>query len=163
MKCWAKLCCQHRCEMEWERGEGPWLTHVPLHIPKSRAGGNRTCCTHPKKPSSNKPVQPCSLQYLCGDGCNRFLTCAGGFGECCPKEIPLGKAEEPVWSVPCFAFDNPLTLGCASSSPRLLSALPGSRLRDGHATGVRTPASASAPNVASLGTSTAFPRPSDLI
>lgn len=79
--------CQHRCEMEWERGEGPQLTHVPLHIPKSRAGGNRTCCTHPKHP----PMQPCSLQCPCGDGCNWFLTHTGGFGECSPKEIPLEK------------------------------------------------------------------------
>lgn len=50
--------CQHGCEMEWERGEGPWLTHVPLHILKSGAGGNRTCCTHPKKPAVTSPCSP---------------------------------------------------------------------------------------------------------
>lgn len=137
------------------------MYHSTFPNPGLRATGH--AAPTPKHPPVTSPCSPVlsSISVVMAVPVSYFFT--GGFGECCPKEIPLGKAEEPVWSVPCFAFDNPLTLGCASSSPCLLSALPGSRLRDGHATGGRAPASASAPDVASLGTSTAFPRPSDLI
>lgn len=72
------------------------------------------------------------------------LVCAlAGLGSAVPRRCRWEKPRSRSGLYHAFAFDNPLTLGCASSSPPLLSPLPGSRLRDGHATGGRAAASAS--------------------
>lgn len=71
--------CQHRYEMEWERGEGPWLTRATPHS-QIQGWGQQDMLHPPQKPCSDKPVQPCSLRCLCGGGCNHFLRTLVGLG-----------------------------------------------------------------------------------